>query len=344
MQKRRWSVVFLVAMIVSFLMGRVTAPVPYLDAPFVGLTTSWMDNLPGWDGAEEEGTPLEEILLARVGDRAIYADAFATAASHAVRRGNASFDYDDRLELLEELIQRELLWQEAMRDAAYEHPRVREALRNTLLRSRVYDQIQADTLGEEDLRAYYEAHREDFDLQERVQVSRLFLAIHETRTEERAREEMGRYRYQLLANPSRFSEIASAHSEDIYRRRGGDMGYLSAEGKKGVSEEVLRAALELNEGQFSEVFLAEGGVNLLHAVNRRESVQRPFSQIQGAVLRKLKQERYNKAMRSYVQALREEADIAIEKSALADLDLTAQVGSVGEAVQMNEENAGEDVP
>ena len=343
MQKRRLSVAVLVAMIVSFLMGRVTAPVPYLDVPFVGLTTSWMDKLPGWSGADAGGAPLEEVLLARVGDRAIYADAFATAASHAVRRGNAGFDFQDRMSLLEELIERELLWQEAMRDAAYEHPRVREVLRNTLLRTRVYDQIQASSFGEDELRAYYELHRQDFDLQERVQVSRLFLAIHETRTEERAREEMGRYRYQLLAKPSRFAEIASAHSEDIYRRRGGDMGYLSAEGKKGVSEEVLTEALRLKAGQFSEVFLAEGGVNLLYAVNRRASLQRPFSQIQGAVLRKLKQERYNEAMRSYVQALRDEADISIERDALASLDLTAQVGSVGEAVQMSETNAGEDV-
>ena len=122
------------------------------------------------------------------------------------------------------------------------------------------------------------------------------------------------------------------------------MGYLSAEGKKGVSDEVLGAALELKAGQFSEVFLAEGGVNLLYAVNRRASVQRPFSQIQGAVLRKLKQERYNEAMRLYVEALREEADISIETSALASLDLTAQVGSVGEAVDMNEDNAREDIP
>ena len=336
MQGRRWSVVVFVAMIVSFLMGRVTAPVPYLDVPFVGLTSGWMDKLPGWSGSEEELAPLDEVLLARVGDRAIYGDTFATAASHAVRRGDTGFDFDDRLALLDELIERELLWQEAMRDGAYEHPRVREVLRNTLLRPRVYDQIQAGTMGEEELRAYYEAHREDFDLQERVQVSRLFLAIHETRTEERAREEMGRYRYQLLANPSRFAELASAHSEDIYRRRGGDMGYLSADGKKGVSAEILDAALKLDAGQFSEVFLAEGGVNLLYAVNRRASVERPFSQIQGAVLRKLKQERYNEATRSYVQALREEAEITIERGALANLDLTAQVGSVGEAVEMNE--------
>jgi hypothetical protein len=331
-------------MIVCFMMGRVTAPVPYLDVPFVGLTTHWMDKLPGWGGDEQEAAPLGEVLLAQVGDRSIYADTFATAASHAVRRGNTTFDFDDRLALLEELIERELLWQEAMRDGAYEHPRVREVLRNTQLRARVYDQIEANAFEEEDLRAYYEAHRADFDLQERVQVSRLFLAIHETRTEEMAREEMGRYRYQIVANPSRFSEIASAHSEDIYRRRGGDMGYLSAEGKKGVSEEVLRTALELKPGQFSEVFLAEDGVNLLYAVNRRASVQRPFSQIQGAVLRKLKQERYNEAMRSYVQALREEADISIEGSALADLDLTAQVGSAGEAVRMSDENTGEGVP
>jgi parvulin-like peptidyl-prolyl isomerase len=137
-------------------------------------------------------------------------------------------------------------------------------------------------------------------------------------------------------HPERFAAVAQEHSEDGYRRRGGDLGYVSSKGKPGVPPDVIERAFTMEEGEISDPFLAGGGFNILHVVTLREEKVRTFDQMKGSVIRKVKHERVTELTEALVASVLESRSIEIDEPALAGLDLTSRVGAAGVPLDLNE--------
>jgi len=287
------------------------------------------------DGAQgqEARRPTPELpgptgpVVAEVGEGFVTADEFSEAAARAPG-GGPDMALDARLDVLETLVTEEAMFQEAIRTGLARDPKVRKVLVNLLLRKEVYNKVSNSDFTDEELRAYYDAHKEDFVVPEKVQVKRILVGFGEgTRSEEQARAILDKARKRLARDPGAFRELASEISEGNYRRRGGDLGFLPREGKPGIDPEVAEVAFDLPSGKVSEIFETDGGLNIVMTEARRDRMERSFDQMRGSVLRKLRNERFQELTEQYVNDLRAKAGVTVDEEALADAPIATGRGS-----------------
>ncbi len=185
-----------------------------------------------------------------------------------------------------------------------EDPKVQKVMINTLLRQEVYAGVRNADISDDELQKYFEEHKAEFVVPEKAQIKRIFIRVSDKRPDADAKKLAEELRGKVKADPSKFSEVATEHSEDPYKRRGGDLGFIAKEGKPGIDQGVVDRAFALGTGEVSEVFEAGGGYNIVMVENRREGVERTFDQMRSSVLRRVKNDKYRELYDKYV------ADIA----------------------------------
>ncbi len=231
----------------------------------------------------------------------------------------AAQDPAQRRELLEDLIDEELMLQEARRRGVDHDPKVEKVMINTLLRDQVYGNVKNADFTDATLRAWFDAHRSEFDVPEKRQVRRLLVKVGEGRTDAQARKDIELLRKATLADPEQFGDLCSAHSEDPYKRRGGDVGFVTAEGKPGLDATVVEVAFKLQEDALSEPFRTPEGWNLVRVEARRDPIQRTFEQMKGSVLRKVKSQALDALQEKFVARLRAATPPKVDEAAYKKL-------------------------
>lgn len=242
---------------------------------------------------------------------------FDTMAARSLGR-DGMLDDETRTEITGRLVDEKLLYMEALRQGIDKDPKIQRMMVNTLLKQEVYSQVRTSEITEEELKAYFEAHKDEFVVPEKVQIKRILIKPADG---ENAGQTMARaleVREAAAANPSDFKQLAQRHSKGPYARRGGDVGFVTPDGKPGVDPAVVKAAFELPEGQkISGVFETNDGLNIIYVPNRRARVERTFQQMRGSVLRKVKADKYKQLYDSYVGGLRGTASIELDDERIA---------------------------
>jgi parvulin-like peptidyl-prolyl isomerase len=286
----------------------------------------------GDDGSKGPGRPppaqpeATGPVVADVGIGYVTAEEFGEVAGRSPGATN-EMDLAQRKAILDDLITEEAMFQEALQVGLVRDPKVRKVLVNLLLRKEVYAKVDNADFSDEELRAYYDEHKDDFVVPAKVQVKRILVGFGEERSREEAEKILAAARKKIVRDPGLFTEIAGEISEDAYRRRGGDLGFLPRDGKPGIDPKVAEVAFDLKSGQLSDLFEADGGLNLVMAVTRRDEVERSFAQMRGSVLRKLRNERFQELTEQYVDKLRAEAGVTIHDEALQAAEVQSRPGA-----------------
>lgn len=260
-------------------------------------------------------------VIATVGGISITADEYRAAAQRKSPANGTALSEAERLEIVDKLIVEKMLYKEAKKVGIDRDPKVQKVMINTLLRKEVYASVRNSDFSQEELRAYFDAHKDEFVVPEKVQVKRIFIKTNSRRAADEAKALAEDLRAKVKAAPASFKDLAAEHSEDPYRRRGGDLGFLSSEGKPGIPPEVVEKAFTMNVGDVSEVFEGGGGYNVLLIANKRERVERTFEQMKGSVLRKVKNERYKELYDGYVEGIRTDYTVEVNKEVLGNVEV-----------------------
>ena len=261
-------------------------------------------------------------VLAQVGQVKVGSKEFEQVASRKTPENGESLSIDEKKEILKKLIEEKALYQEARKKGIDQDPKVQKVMINTLLRQDVYASVRNSDFTQEDLQAYFEEHRDEFVVPEKVQIKRIFIKINDKQPAAAAQERAGEVASKLKQDPEQFRDLALKYSEDPYKRRGGDLGFISREGKPGIDAKIIDKAFEMKVGQISEVFEAGGGLNIITVANRRERVERTFEQMRGSVLRKVKNDRYRSLYEEYVGKVQSNYDVNVDNEALAEVSVT----------------------
>ena len=246
---------------------------------------------------------------------------FDTMAARQVGR-DGTLDVEVRGDIVDQLVDEKLLYMEARRRGIDKDPKIQKMMVNTLLKQEVYGAVRTAEIRESELRDYFEEHKEDFVVAAKVQIKRILVMADEGEDGDAVRQRAEDVRQGVLANPGDFKSLAQRHSKGPYARRGGDMGFVTGEGKPGVDPKVVEAAFALSSGQdVSEVFETDDGLNIVYVPNRRERVERPFEAMRGSVLRKVKSDKYRTLYDDYVAGLRSSAKIEVDQSRIDSHDV-----------------------
>lgn len=275
-------------------------------------------------GSDPSAAPSGRVV-AKVGDGFVTESDFAAAASR-VQQAGQELTPAERKDVLDKLVTEEILFQQATEKGLYRDPKVRKIMVNLLLREEVYDDVRTSDISTEELEAFYEAHKSEFTVPEKIQIKRIFLRFggESGRTEADALALGKELQGKIKKDPTLFKDLAEQQSDDPYKRRGGDLGYVARDGKPGIPPEVIEKAFTLNVGQLSEPFVAGDGVNLLLVAAKRQAVERTFDQMKGSVLRRLKNEKFQELTEGYIAETRGKYTVDVDDAVLSSVKVESR--------------------
>lgn len=214
-------------------------------------------------------------------------------------------EYVDRLMLENNLkTQEEMVLALKSEGIAFED--YKEDLRNQGYRERLLQQeiIRKISVTEADLKAYYDAHPEEFQVAIRIRVREIGLGDSRASAEELAAKVQAR----LRAGES-FEKIAQDVSTAPSKESGGDLGWFA---KGDLDEKLEEAASKLAPGQVSGLVESGYGFRILKVEERREAGARPFDEIRPELDEKVRRSVYERELKALVAKLRSEADIRVK--------------------------------
>ncbi len=283
------------------------------------------------------------LVVARVGDQTLTLCDFAKRINSQNPYLRARFTApEQRRALLQSWLDSELLAAEARERHLDDAPEVRRSVTMQLARQlerEVRNGIPQPEVSDAEVRAYFEAHRSEYETEAQVRASQIAFA---TRAEAEA------VLAELRAHPDDdglFRERARRLSTDTASRAAdGDMGFFGRSGGPGVEPEVASAAFGLTRtGELTVVVeSAHGGANRapgFHVVRltaRRDAIHRTLEdetrRIRGRLLRDKRDAAEEAAMRALVERLRGSSTVQIDEAALARVTVSPPPGSVPPAL------------
>lgn len=284
---------------------------------------------PTTSGGDAGGGEASGEVLATVNGVSITVEEFESAAARKTPEEGSSLSEAEKQEVLDRLVAEKLLYKQALAKGLDKDPKVQKVMVNTLLREDVYANVRNSDFTDEELQAYFEANKDEFVVPEKVQIKRILVKVNDDRTDEEAAALAAKVKGELKGDGSNFKEVATEYSEDPYRRRGGDVGFVPRTGKPGLDPKVVDKAFELQQDEISEPFRSAEGYNIVYVANKRERVERTFQQMKGSVLRKVKNERLKNLYEEYVEKLRTGADVQVNSDKLAAIEVSSKRKSIG---------------
>ncbi len=289
------------------------APVPVL-----ALLLSALVGAAAVAGAQPPPAPLPEGVLAVVDGTPITADDFRREME---RRGGAQpgtyATAEQRRALLLEIVRARSLAAAARAAGVDQRPEfvatVERLLGAQYLREHLEPELEAVTVGDEEIAAYYEAHRGEFLVPARVRAAWLLVEVArkagaEERERLRRRAEEARAAAEALGPQVRnLGEVALKYSDDpATRYTGGELGWLHEEQAQGYrwGPELIRRAFEMSRpGELSSVLEHDAGFYVLKLVERESAAPAPLAKMRGGIRSRLLKEKTEAVRTRFFQRL-----------------------------------------
>ena len=196
---------------------------------------------------------------------------------------------------------------------------LRRALRRELAFDAVMAKVaaRAPSIGDLDLRLFYELHRDRFTRPERRTVRQILITVNDDFVENRAAEALARLERlaeRLVGRAQRFGVLARRHSECPSAMEDGRLGTVA----RGQLYPELDAALfALAEGEVSGVVGSELGFHLLWCEKIHPALSLPFNRVRDQVREVCEGRQRRNCQKAWVAQLRQSAEAPIQARAAA---------------------------
>jgi parvulin-like peptidyl-prolyl isomerase len=104
-----------------------------------------------------------------------------------------------------------------------------------------------------------------------------------------------------------FAEVARAKSDGFTAEEGGLHDWTSKGALKATA--IDRALFSLQIGQTSPILTSDEGFHIVRVLERKEAGREPFTEVQGKIRERLKEERFQAGIEQYLSKLRQDASI-----------------------------------
>jgi len=197
---------------------------------------------------------------------------------------------DGKKEMLETMIIRELILQEAGKAGIENTPAVKEKLEElkkrlvveAYLKQKVEEQSK---VTDEELQKFYNENKDKFKTGDQAKASHILV-----KSEKEAKDILAQ-----LKSGGNFEELAKKHSTDGAAAKGGDLGWFS---KDKMIPEFSKVAFAMKEGEVSGIVKTEFGYHIIKLTGKRAAGTRSFEevkdQIKAAILPSKQQEVFTK--------------------------------------------------
>lgn len=278
----------------------------------------------------------EEQSLARVGDQVITEEDF----QYEVERRKASGRLPDTPEeILNDLIERQAMLQQANASGLLNDPDVERAVENQMLSQwldrTVYEKKQQVQVSDEELRQAYEADKDRF---RRPAMARLAILMR-TLSPTASAEQTEAVRQELLDAAAHFREnrdevtrngrisgfgavAADVSEHTVSRYRGGDLGWIRADAAmQRWPEELVEAGFGLKTGDISDVLEIDNTLYVVMKSDGREATVTPFEEAKISMRRRMIREKQEQIETEFQSNVLASVRISINNDKAADLEI-----------------------
>jgi len=222
---------------------------------------------------------------------------------------------EGKKELLDTMVVRELILQQARKDGLDKSPEVAAKLEE--LKKRVVVEAflkkkveEHASVSDEEMKKFYEENKEKFKTGAQVHASHILM-----KSEEEAQKVL-----KELKEGGNFEELAKKHSVDSAAAKGGDLGWFS---KGSMVPEFEKVVFGLKEGETSGIVKTNFGYHIIKLTGKRPAGIRSFDevkeQLKAAILPSKQQEVFQKLK----DDIKKGAKITIKEDALKGIGGTA---------------------
>ena len=218
---------------------------------------------------------------------------------------------EGRKELLDTLVVRELVLQQATKDGLDKSPEVaakleelkKRVVMEAFLRKKVDEQVK---ITDEELQKFYDENKEKFKSGDQIHASHILV-----RDEKVAQEVL-----KELKGGARFEDLAKKHSIDSSAAKGGDLGWFS---KGSMVPEFEKAAFALPEGQTSGIVRTKFGYHIIKVTGTRKAGTRSFDEVKDQIKAALMPAKQQEVLQKLKEEIKKTAKVEIKEDALKAL-------------------------
>lgn len=248
------------------------------------------------DFGNSMNNPAGGRVLAQVGGKPI-TDQDVTRFIQAMgQQGQAYNNPQGRAAVLEQLIAQRLFLMDAQRNLYEREPAFKEQLaaikEQLLMEYAISKCVESVRVSEEEVRTYYDTHKEELDAGETVNASHILVD-----SEEKAKE----IKAAIQSGEISFEDAARKHSTCPSSAEGGSLGDF-ARGQ--MVPEFDQAVFSMEEGQLSDPVKTQFGYHLIRLNKKNPAAPMSYREVRGELYRQLTQEKQQAAYQSKLNQLK----------------------------------------
>lgn len=218
---------------------------------------------------------------------------------------------EGRKEMLDTMVVRELIMQQAQKEGIDKSPAVAAKLED--LKKRVVVEAflkkkveESANVSDADLKAFYDKNIDKFKTGEQIRASHILV-----KTEPEAKE----IEKQLKAGGN-FEDLAKKHSIDGAAAKGGDLGWF---GKGSMLPDFEKVAFSLKEGATSGIVQTKFGYHIVKVTGKRPAGTRSLEEMKDQIKAAMAPEKQQETFKKLKEDLKKSAKINVKDDALKAL-------------------------
>ena len=159
-------------------------------------------------------------------------------------------------------------------------------------------------IREEELKKYYEDHKDEFTSEGRVRIATIILMAkrHGDKKELQGVRKKGEEILARLKQGEDFGALAKEFSQGPAAQQGGDLGTFKTDE---LDPELRKICQGIPKGGVSELLLRPNGVQILKMVEKDEGKTKAFAEVKDAIYNILYKEEVDQLYKSWIKELRE---------------------------------------
>lgn len=214
---------------------------------------------------------------------------------------------DNNLATMEDL-------QKAVEDSGIPWEDYKTQMRNQLLEHEVVSREvggrMSEQISEDEIKKYYDEHKDELNMPEEVVMSDIFLSTEGKDPQEAfaIRQKAMDLRNRLVKGED-FGQLAERYSQDTAANAGGNpIAYKRGE----MSKQIEDIVFAMNKNDLSDVIQVKTGFEIFKVLNHFEAGVQPLAKVHDMIQNKLFDQRMEPAMRAYLSELREESYVMVK--------------------------------
>lgn len=240
----------------------------------------------------------QQLLIQRGKDMGISVEADVIKQLDSVRQQNNLASMEDLQKAVEA---QGLSWDDYKR-----------SIRNNLLTQAV---IQKDAgarvdIGRDDVKNFYEAHKQEFVKPESVLLADIFLTTDgKTPDEVAVIQKKANDLEARLKKGEDFAELAKRNSEGPTAKSGGDLGMFE---RGQLSKQIEETVFGMKKNQISDVIQTKTGFEIIKVIDHYEAGLQPMEKVENEIMNHIYAERMSTLFRGYLAELREQSYVIVK--------------------------------